>query len=304
MPARLLRESILDSEAVCSLKWEEEVFYRRLMSVVDDFGRFDGRASVLRAKLYPLQVERVREADISRWIAACVKAGLIVLYATNGAGCSRLLPAGEKAGQTLSGDERPYLFFRKLGKPRATESKFPAPPSDCGRLQPFGHDDACAQMNADESSCAQVKTVAPYSYSVSDSITDAGAGAGSGRSGEPAPPASPPVLTFPTVGDGPKTWPLTAEQLDRWRGLYPGTDVLAECRKALGWCEANPKKLKTAGGMAKFLVNWLNNAANSGKPQSPGTQRPPPAKSKAQERDDIFAQQMFDAYGIDPGEIP
>jgi hypothetical protein len=43
--------------------------------------------------------------------------------------------------------------------------------------------------------------------------------------------------------------------------------------------------------------------------QVPGTptRAPKPAggfKSKAQERDDIFAQQMFDAYGIDPGDIP
>jgi hypothetical protein len=80
VPSRLLREGILDSEAVNALSFPAEVFYRRLMSVVDDFGRFDGRPSVLRSRLYPLKVESVREADISRWIAECEKAGLIVLY--------------------------------------------------------------------------------------------------------------------------------------------------------------------------------------------------------------------------------
>jgi len=65
MPNRIIRENILSSEPVCSLDWATEVFYRRLLSVVDD---------------YPLQVDRVREADISRWMAICQKAGMIVLY--------------------------------------------------------------------------------------------------------------------------------------------------------------------------------------------------------------------------------
>lgn len=39
---------------------------------------------MLRASLFPLRVDRVREADISRWIAACEKAGLIVLYEAGG----------------------------------------------------------------------------------------------------------------------------------------------------------------------------------------------------------------------------
>src|SRR5690348_16892457 len=106
MPARLLREGILDSDAVNSLTAMEEVFYRRLMSVVDDFGRFDGRESVLRSRLYPLQVSSVREADISRWIAACEKAGLIALYVVDG---------------------KQYILFHKLGAPRAKTSKYPAP---------------------------------------------------------------------------------------------------------------------------------------------------------------------------------
>ena len=107
MPTRLLRDGILDSEAVNSLSACEEVFYRRLMSAVDDFGRFDGRPSVLRCRLYSLQLSSIREADISRWIAACEKAGLIALYEVDG---------------------KPYILLHKLGPPRAAVSKFPAPP--------------------------------------------------------------------------------------------------------------------------------------------------------------------------------
>ena len=151
MPSRLLREGILDSDAVNSLTAAEEVFYRRLMSVVDDFGRFDGRLSVLRSRLYPLQIDRVREADISRWIAACEKAGLIALYERDG---------------------RQYILFHKLGSPRAASSKYPNPPPGLERqlTSVYG--------------CAQTNTGAPDS----DSDSDSGAGSGAGARARPPTP--------------------------------------------------------------------------------------------------------------------
>jgi hypothetical protein len=84
MPTRLLREGILDSDRINLLDWPAEVFYRRLMSKVDDHGLYDARPSMLRATLYPVGTDRVREADISRWLAACEKAGLILLYEAGG----------------------------------------------------------------------------------------------------------------------------------------------------------------------------------------------------------------------------
>jgi len=91
MPTRLLREEILTSPRVEQLDFPAEVFYRRLMSKVDDHGLFDARPSILRATLFPLRVDRVREADISRWIAICEKAGLIVLYNSSGKDCLKML---------------------------------------------------------------------------------------------------------------------------------------------------------------------------------------------------------------------
>lgn len=132
MPSRIIREGILTSERINSLSFPAEVFYRRLMSVVDDFGRFDARLSMLRASCYPLKVDVVREADISRWIAECEKAGVVALYAANRAGVSRWIAICEKAGAAVSGDEKPYLLlvdFRQ--QVRAKDSKFPHPPSSC-----------------------------------------------------------------------------------------------------------------------------------------------------------------------------
>lgn len=106
MPTRLLREGILTSDRVDTLDPPAEVFYRRLMSKVDDHGLYDARPSILRSMLYPLRVDRVREADISRWMAACQKAGLIALYQHDG---------------------KPYLQMLRTGWQARSEAKFPLP---------------------------------------------------------------------------------------------------------------------------------------------------------------------------------
>ncbi len=90
------------------LKPQAELFYRRLMSVVDDFGRFSAHPSLLRAACYPLRIDVVREADITRWLAEVQSAGLIALYAVDG---KRYLEMTD---------------FRQ--QVRAKESKFPAKP--------------------------------------------------------------------------------------------------------------------------------------------------------------------------------
>jgi len=122
MPNRIVRELILTSDRVDSLDNPTEVFYRRLMSKVDDYGRYDARPSILRTSLFPLRVDRVREADCTRWLAACQKAGLIVLYSHAG---------------------KPYLEMADTGWQVRSESKFPAPPKDveniCAQVQTTAH---------------------------------------------------------------------------------------------------------------------------------------------------------------------
>lgn len=141
MPNRILREGILTSVAVNSLTPQAEVFYRRLMSIVDDFGRFDGLAPVIFGRLYALQIDRVRVADVERWIAECEKAGLVRTY-------------------TVAG--KPYLTLKNLGEPRATKSKYPEPTKDIREWQ-----------GLDESICARLRANVPDSYSGSSAPTGA-----------------------------------------------------------------------------------------------------------------------------------
>lgn len=250
MPSRVLREGILTSESVCSLSFQAEVFYRRLMSVVDDFGRFDGRVSVLRSRLYPVQIDKVREADITRWVAECETAGVIALYVV---------------------DAKPYILFHKADPPRSQSPKFPAPPAVASKLK--AADNVCTPLYTATHSRIQPHTPVTDSYSGSESESDSSSESIVDSSEPVKAPASKPanatdpppetILTFSTVGKGAKVWHLSASQVADWQVAYPNVDVIADCRKALAWVLANPAKTKTAGGMPNFLVRWLNKTNDS-----------------------------------------
>ena len=66
MPTRLVRDGILDSKAVNSLSEEAELFYRRVMSIVDDYGRFEADADLIRARAFPRQFDRWTPERIAR----------------------------------------------------------------------------------------------------------------------------------------------------------------------------------------------------------------------------------------------
>lgn len=112
MPNRILREGILTSPSVAKLNWAEEVFYRRLHSVVDDFGRYFGDVGMLRAACYPRQLNKVSDSDIGKWLDAVSVAGLVRVYRAS--------------------DRENYIELAKFGQQvRAKKSKFPDPSSEC-----------------------------------------------------------------------------------------------------------------------------------------------------------------------------
>lgn len=80
MPTRLLREGILESERVDQLSPEAEVFYRRLMSRVDDYGLYSANEKILLAHLFPLKLGQISLEKIREWLAECEEADLIFLY--------------------------------------------------------------------------------------------------------------------------------------------------------------------------------------------------------------------------------
>lgn len=117
MPTRMLREGILESERVDKLSAEAEVFYRRLMSIVDDYARYYANPALLISGCFPLRVasaRAIRPEIINQWLKDIEDAWLLVTYDVGGTRYLQLLD------------------FRQ--QKRAKKSKFPHPPADAMHL--------------------------------------------------------------------------------------------------------------------------------------------------------------------------
>jgi len=115
MPTRIIRDGILTSERVNALSPLAELFYRRLMSVADDHGRYTGNLTLIRSSCYPLKIDSVKEDSIKKHLAECIDVGLIVPYTV---------------------DAKPYIWLVDFGQRINGKSKFPEPPKEVSRESP------------------------------------------------------------------------------------------------------------------------------------------------------------------------
>lgn len=109
MPTRIIRDGILTSDRVNALSERAELFYRRLMSVCDDYGRFSANRQLLRSYCYPLRVDDISLKLIEQWLGECVRARLIFLYVVEG---------------------KEYLQMIDFGQRMQSKSKHPEPPAN------------------------------------------------------------------------------------------------------------------------------------------------------------------------------
>lgn len=72
------------SDKINELTAQAERFFTRLIMKADDYGCFHARPNLLKANLFPLLLDSIREADLLRWLTECQKAGLVVLYEHSG----------------------------------------------------------------------------------------------------------------------------------------------------------------------------------------------------------------------------
>jgi hypothetical protein len=249
VPSRILREGILSSDRINVLSTAAEVFYRRLMSVVDDYGRFDGRPSMLRVSCYPLRVDAVREADLSRWIAECVKAGLLVLYAVDG---------------------KPYLEMQDFRQQARAKSRFPSPAE--GQVLEVGTADATQPLGACLADATQAQT-AVHLFRSSDSESDSNFGAaGPSPAAPPAPaPAArkPPAEPHPDPKGSrlPADWQLPPEWAAWCEEHRPDLDPQVVGDSFRDFWVGKPGK---DGRKADWLATWRNWCRG----QKPGTRQP------------------------------
>ena len=126
MPNRIIKESVCVSEQIDQLTPFEEVFFYRLLVNCDDYGRFDGRVSIIKNRLFPLK-EGLKPKTVEQALQKLAAVGLVVLYESDG---------------------KPFLYlptWEKHQTIRNKKSKYPDP-NDCKQLNSIEIN--CDQLNA------------------------------------------------------------------------------------------------------------------------------------------------------------
>ena len=168
MPNRIIREGFLDAEAIARAGEPAEVLFTRLLLVADDFGRFDGRLTVICRRCWPNGGPP--EDDVRERLKALAMNGLVVMYEADG---------------------KPYLFVPNFKqRSRATKSKYPPPPvgnllgSDAnlstGEKSPLEQNPNLLnelQNDGQMPDNGQTNGIHPRTYSYSNSYSDSNKGA-------------------------------------------------------------------------------------------------------------------------------
>ena len=120
MPTRYLKPGVRDSESIEALSPHAEILYYRLIVTVDDFGRYDARPAMVKAACFPIR-ESMTAIKVNALLEELAKHYLISVYMVDG---------------------KPYLQMCRWDNiPRAKESKYPAPESECEQV----YADVCKQ---------------------------------------------------------------------------------------------------------------------------------------------------------------
>ena len=80
MPNRILKESICSSENINLISDKAVAFFYRLIVNSDDYGRFDGRPSIIISRCYPLRIKIIDELEVVDLLAELSKSKLITVY--------------------------------------------------------------------------------------------------------------------------------------------------------------------------------------------------------------------------------
>ena len=252
MPNRILKESICRSEEIDSLSWFEEVLFYRLIVICDDFGRYDGRAKIIKGSCFPLK--DVTEKDIDKALDKLSAVGLVRVYKAQG---------------------RPYLqlvTWAEHQRIRNQKSKYPGYTCDCELL--LSNDSKGQQKEASDNKCVR-NPIQSESKSESESNADI--------CSEQKAAAEPPVITR-SLNTG-EEYAVTRGDVEGWMELYPAVDVMQCLRNMQGWLMSNPAKRKTARGITRFITTWLQKEQDRGGTQGyrPIANREPAGASRVEQ---------------------
>jgi hypothetical protein len=235
---RELKPAFFQDEFLAALGRDHRLLFAALWTLADREGRLEDRPAFIRINFCPYD-EDMPPSRVSEMLGGLETAGFIRRYQVSGKG---------------------YILVKNLKKnqhihPKEAASVIPPPPNITEPIRELP-----GTTGKSKSSQGILPLPSEPSFPSGPSLP-------SGSCDETPVASSPPtLLTFPCDGE-PKQWGLTKGQVDHWGSLFPSLDIMAECRAALAWCEANPSKRKTAGGMPRALVAWFGRSQNRGNGQ-------------------------------------
>lgn len=227
MPNRIIKESLCSSEKIASLSDFEFRLWVGLITQVDDAGRGDARPAIIKGRVFPFR-ERLSIKDIDAALQALAAKGCVSLYTVDG---------------------KPYFLFPgwvKHQRVRDCKPKYPEPPENINLPQ-------------SAASCGELPQSAALIQSESESESNPNP---KEYCAEPQAADAPPVISLP-LNDG-TFYDVSENDRAKWSQLYPNVDVLQQLRNMAGWCDANPTKRKTRGGIKRFITAWLAREQDKG----------------------------------------
>ena len=227
MPNRIIKESLCSSEKIASLSDFEFRLWVGLITQVDDAGRGDARPAIIKGRVFPFR-ERLSIKDIDAALQALAAKGCVSLYTVDG---------------------KPYFLFPgwvKHQRVRDCKPKYPEPPENLNLPQPAAN-------------CGELPQPAALIQSESNPNPESNP---KEYCAEPQAADAPPVISLP-LNDG-TFFDVSENDRAKWSQLYPNVDVLQQLRNMAGWCDANPTKRKTRGGVKRFITAWLAREQDKG----------------------------------------
>jgi len=240
VPNRIIKESICSSGSLDGLSDFEENFFYKLIVNCDDYGRFDARPSILKARCYPLR-DSLRLNLIEDALLQLERAGCVEVYTVDGKPYLRL-PSWELHQQI-----------------RAKKSKYPAP--DGFGLPTRQSDSNGNQLISDDSIC-------PRNPIQSESKTK-----NTSRAREDCEPDYPPLfLRFWELYPKRKS---KGAALKAWKKINPSRELCEKIGDALKRLKASREWAADGGKYIPNPATWLNAAgwedevAAEASPQAP-----------------------------------
>ena len=227
MPNRIIKESICRSEEIDSLSWFEEVLFYRLIVTCDDFGRYDGRAKIIKGSCFPLK--DITEKDIDKALGRLSAVGLVRVYEAQG---------------------RPYLqlvTWADHQRIRNQKSKYPGFSEDCELLT---FDSKGQQIKTSDNKCVR-NPIQSESKSESETNTNI--------CSEQTVAAEPPVIGI-TMNTG-EEYPITQSYVLELAELYPRKRKTAGGMKR--FINAWISKVQNRGGTPGYMQSYNQTAGGS-----------------------------------------